>query len=254
MHHVRQPQVLHEGRAADDFGRQIEARQVFADQPALGGRNQLGLRRRPHMQQRIADQFAVAEAAAVIGDDRAVFCGEAGGRHLQQRRGPADQQRTRLRRGIHDRGAAVLHRMAAGGVAFVRGQRRIGRDEADHARRDDQFLGRQLDEGGLQSLAQFGLAGEDGDVAAAADPDPGIEHRIFGKIARQSGPSRRRRSGVLCRDWPAERKADDKGTAASEQGAPRQARGIHRLASSFGPGCAFAQASASRRIARMMRK
>ena len=86
---------------------------------------------------------------------------------------------------MHDRGAAVLHRVTAGGVTLVWGQRGVRRDQMHGVRRHVQLFRRDLDQRGLDALSQFRLAGKDGDRAVGVDPDPGIEHGGFIEAARE---------------------------------------------------------------------
>ena len=110
---------------------------------------------------------------------------------MPARRSGADQDFARLRRGVADRRAAVLHRMTAGRVAFIGGQCRICGDEMDRLGRDDQLLGGELNERCLDALAELGFAGEDRDLAVRIDADPGIEHRRFFETSRQLRSARR---------------------------------------------------------------
>ena len=147
------------------------------------------------MQLLIANQFTIAGAATVGGTYRAVL-------HCQTVRGNAEALRCEpgenfadLRRRMLDGGAAVLHRMAAGGIAFVRGELCIGRNERDPADIDGQFFGGDLYERGFYALPQFRLARKYGDVARAVDAYPGIEHRLILEAAGKR-PFRRRGRGI----------------------------------------------------------
>ena len=87
------------------------------------------------------------------------------------------RQLARLRRRVADRRAAVLHRLAARGVALVRRARRVGGDQRDAGGVDDELLGGDLDERGLDALAELGLAREDRDASVCVDAHPRVEHR-----------------------------------------------------------------------------
>jgi hypothetical protein len=87
--------------------------------------------------------------------------------------------------GIEDGSAAVLHRLAAGGVAFVRRRRRVRGDQPHPRRVDDKFLRCHLDQRRLDALPEFHLAGEYGDAAVRVDPDPRVEHRLVLETARK---------------------------------------------------------------------
>ena len=102
------------------------------------------------MKHLVGDELAIPETPAVIGDDRAALRSQPFGQEMQLRRRLLDQDRPHLSGGIHDRGAAVLHRMAAGCVAFVRGPRRVGGDQVNRRRFDDEFLRGELNQRRLQ--------------------------------------------------------------------------------------------------------
>ena len=137
------------------------------------------------------DEFAVSRAPAIRRDHRAVLGAQILGRQIETLRRLRDQKRAHLRRRVLDRGAAVLHRMAAGGVAFIRGQAGIGRDDLQRCKGNVEFFGRDLLERGLEALAEFGLAGEHGDAAVGIDPDPGIEkwrrRQAAGRVSARAG-------------------------------------------------------------------
>src|SRR5436190_21221361 len=78
---------------------------------------------------------------------------------------------------MHHRGGAVLHRVAASGVALVRRQRGVGGNEFDRLHVDAELLGRDLEDGGLDALAELRFAGEDADLAVGADLQPRVELR-----------------------------------------------------------------------------
>ena len=80
-----------------------------------------------------------------------------------------------MRRGVLDRGAAILHRVAAGGIAFIGGQLGVGGDDLQRRKGNVEFFGGDLLERGLETLAKLGLAGEHRDRAVGIDPYPGIE-------------------------------------------------------------------------------
>ena len=65
--------------------------------------------------------------------------------------------------------------MAAGGVAFVGGAAGIGGDDLDRLEGNIELFGGDLQERGLDALAEFDLAGEDRDRAVGVDADPGVE-------------------------------------------------------------------------------
>ena len=51
--------------------------------------------------------------------------------------------------------------------------------------RDAELVGGDLDQRGLDALAELGLAGEDGDAAIGVDANPAVEQRRLGEVAGQ---------------------------------------------------------------------
>src|SRR5258707_3497532 len=78
------------------------------------------------MQHAARDQFAVAKPLSVGRNRRAVFSTQSFCRQIEAPRGLGKKKFTRLRGGVLNRGTAVLHGMAAGGVLFVGGQAGVG--------------------------------------------------------------------------------------------------------------------------------
>src|SRR6266568_4874550 len=91
----------------------------------------VGLRLHTLTEQTVSDELAEPDTPAVIGNHVAVLQLEpfSGGREL----GCCTRQEecTNLRRGFADRGAALVHRVTAGGIAFVRRALSVGRYERD---------------------------------------------------------------------------------------------------------------------------
>ena len=143
MHHAGQPHVLDIGRTAGDLGRNIDARHRLAHHLVRRGILQLRFRLRLHMQHVARDQIAITEALAVRRDHRAVFGAQIFRRQIEPPRGFRDQKLAHLRGRVLDRGAAVLHRMAAGGVAFIGGAAGIGGDDLQRLRRERRALRRR---------------------------------------------------------------------------------------------------------------
>ena len=101
-------------------------------------------------------------------------------------RGEIDQDRAHLGAGEAQRRAAVLDRLAAGGLAFVRATGAVSAEIDRHARqRQIEFLGRDLPERGQDALPELDLAGEDGGGAVGVDADPGVEHAVVVEAAGQ---------------------------------------------------------------------
>ena len=135
--------------------------------------------------------------------------------------------------------------MAAGGIAFVGGAARIGRDYFQRREGDIEFFRGDLLKGGLETLAEFGLAGERGDAAVGIDADPGIEIWRLCKAARRF--RRGGRCGLVLREGLRQREADDQRATAREHAAAvenhgdvhgvllRTGRGIRGLHQMGGP-------------------
>ena len=82
---------------------------------------------------------------------------------------------------------AVLHGRRIGRDSLIGRELGVGGDDLDGGWRHAKLIGRDLAQRGLEALAKLGLAGEHRDVAVGIDPDPGVEHRLLGEIARQPG-------------------------------------------------------------------
>ncbi len=190
---------------------------------AMGGRgNTLGLRLRLHVQHLALDQLAVTCAAAATGDG-AVAGGKCLGRDAPAPRGLRHQQLAHLRRGIEDRRAAVLERIASGRVALVGRERRIGGHDRDRIEGNRELFRGDLLQRGAHALAQLALAGEYRDGPVGPDADPRIEHRIAGEGSGQLRPFAGRRMG-LRKGARREREREHQRPAPHEELAPRDLR------------------------------
>ena len=212
------------------------------------GRHQRHVGARRDLQVHAGGELAVAERSPVARDHLLALDPQVG-----RVRGPAprrlvEQELAHAGGGVADGGAALGHRVAAGGEAFVGGPAGVGGDQLDLLRRDAELLGRHHGEGGAEALAELRLAGEDGDLALRADADPGIEHRGVGERAGELlGLGR-----LLRGSEAAEREADDEpARAGGEKAAPGQ-KGVHSSASASAS-AAWLISSRARRMARRMR-
>src|SRR5207247_1628634 len=86
-----------------------------------------------------------------------------------------NQKFARLRRRILDRGAAVLHGVAACRIALVRGQARVRRRHLEGFEGNIELLSRDLLKRRLEALTEFGLAREHLNTAIGVDADPRVE-------------------------------------------------------------------------------
>ena len=138
------------------------------------------------MKRLAGDELGIRHLAPVRRANLPVLDHQALGRHVETRRRHAEQHLAHLRRRIHDRGAAVLHRIAARGVALVGRARCVGGNEPDARRADDELFRGELNERGLDALPELDLAGKDGDGSVRIDANPGVEHRRVLEASRKS--------------------------------------------------------------------
>ena len=177
VQHSRKADVLDEGGAAGDFRRDVDARHRRADQMIRSRVLQRTGGRGLHVQVQLRRQRTVADAAAIRGAYRSVGRGQRFGRDTEFDGGRIPQQTPDLGRRVQDRGAAVLHGVAAGGEALVRCADGIGGNQFDLGRRDIQLFSRHLQQGGGKPLPQFGLAGEHRHPAVRRDANPRVQRR-----------------------------------------------------------------------------
>ncbi|MDB5954512.1 MAG: hypothetical protein JWP60_1120 [Ramlibacter sp.] len=254
MRHPWQAQVLHKRDAPGDLGRDVQPRQVAAHDGELRCRAQHALRLCLHVQHVAGDQFAIADAAAVRRLEGAVAHLQLLGGDAQALCGQAREDHSHLGRGIADGSAAVLHGVAAGGVALVGGARSVRGDDRQPRRVDHQFLGGDLHQGRLDALAQFGLAGEDGDPAIGADLDPAVEEGQLGETAGQRGRAVARARGRCGGGGPtagSQAEGDHQRATAGQHGTPGE-EGAH-VACPVVPAAADCQPLAALCTARRMR-
>src|SRR5579883_3177041 len=147
--------------------------------------------------------------------------------------------------------------MAAGCIALIGRQGRIGSHDFQRRKGYIELLGRDLLECRLEALAQLGLAGERRDRAVRIDSYPGIQ---IGRAleARRQGWRReawRCRGGLLLGEGAAQRKADDqRATTGEYASAIEDDRGVHRaLPWLAGDSSAVSIRCAARRTARRIR-
>src|SRR6267142_2549745 len=121
------------------------------------------------------------------------------------------------------RGAALLDRQGAGGLALVRRPRGIAVDHLDALEMHVELVRGDLRQRGAYALTELDLPGEDRDRAARIDAQPRVEHAVGVEAARE-------RSGSILSPGQtrSERESDDE-PARSEKVATRDARGRRRL-------------------------
>ena len=124
------------------------------------------------LEQVVLGQLPVARAEIARPDDRAVADFEVLRRHAQSLGGGLEVDGARLRAGIAQRRARMLHRQAARGHAFVGAHGRAGGHHA-HAREVDvEFVGHDLRDRREYALADLDLAGEHLDDAIGPQSQP----------------------------------------------------------------------------------
>ena len=221
MQHAGQPHILDEGRAAGDFARNVETRDRLADDLMARNRLRRGLGARFAVEIEIGDQLAIADLASIGRRDDAIGRRQLVRRHAEPLGREIDEERAYLGAGHAQRGAAVLDRLAAGRLAFVRRLAGIAGDHLDACERQVQLLGRDLGEGGENPLPQLDLAGEDGRRAVGVDADPAVELAIALQAAGQPGR-------ILPKGVPGiERERDDEGAEAGGEFAPIERGSVH---------------------------
>ena len=126
----------------------------------------------------------MAGRLAAVGD-RTVAHRQIGAGIAEARRGMVEEQRAHLGAGQAQGDAAELDRLAARGVAFVRGQIGVAGLQQDALGRDVELVGGDLQHRGQHPLADLDPAGRDRHTAGRRKPDPLIEPRIAGEQRRQ---------------------------------------------------------------------
>ena len=193
-----QPHVLDESGAAGDLGRDVEARHGFSDDPVARRRLRRCLRRCLAIEIGHCE-LAVADLASVRRRDDTVGHRQLIRRHPEPLGRELEEDRAHLGAGHAQRRAAVLDRLAAGGLALVRRLAGIAGNHRDAGERQIELLGRDLRERGENALPQLDLAGEDGGGAVGVDADPAVELAIVlqtaGKPFLPNGGHRIEREG-----------------------------------------------------------
>src|SRR6266571_8164665 len=139
------------------------------------------------------------------------------------------QDVARLGAGEPHRGAALLDRLAAGGLALVGSERGIGVHDLDALQIDVELVGGDLGERGADALPQLDLAGENGDRAVRVDAQPRVEHAVVVEAPGERGGLR-----LAERQLGGKRKRNDQRAAGLEEIAARE-RGLHAI--SFAARC-----------------
>jgi len=238
MRHMGEADVLHIGGTARHLDRDVAPRHRAADDAVLCRR--LWRRRCGGfaVEIELGCELAVAELAAIGSGDDAVANFQSIAGHAEAFGRLADQQRAHLRAGQPERGAALLDRLAAGGIAFVRGLRRVAGNHLHTGERQIELFGGDLCQRRRDTLTQLDLAGEDDRRSVGVDAQPGIEHALVVQATRQF---RRLRAGRARRQGEGE---DQRPRGLAELSPGEVHRGLAHV---------FRVFCAARNTARMMR-
>jgi hypothetical protein len=199
MQHGFEGEVVHEGRPAQNLRRQVDAREFASAEIALGG----GLRPRKPGDLLAEIDFLgerpVAEVAvAPFDEDAPVVDAEVLDPRLEEFGRLAEQRVPGRRGGEPDGGAPGLHRARAGGHPLIGRRSGVAGDEVDPRRVDVELVGRDLDECGVDPLADLDLARAQVDPAIGPEPQPLVDRGMpgdrFGQVVAAhrpaSGPTR----------------------------------------------------------------
>ena len=178
----------------------------------LGGGLRLGLRGRFPVQTGASRELPVRRGRAARRGDGAVAHRQAGRGDTELRRGSRDEDIARFGAREAQRGAALLHGKAAGGLPFVRRTRGVAADDLDALKIHVELVGRDLRQRGADPLPELDLSGEDRHRAVRIDPEPGVEHAIRVETCRQ-----RRRPALRERDARSEGESDDERPARLDE-------------------------------------
>ena len=239
MQHARQSHVLHIRGSARYLGRNIDPRDRSIHHREasriLQGRHRPCL----NVEKVRCHDFAVGEACSIRAQYGRVCGFEPIGRRAQLAGRLEYQDLASLCRGMAQRSAAVLKRMASGRVTLVGRPFGVGRDELEPVERDFELLRHDLRQRGLDALAEFRLAGESGDGSVGVDTNPGIEKRRAAEAPGQpgSGADGFQSSRLPCRRDRREGKADDQCARAPQHGAARNADVVLPGGESLRGGC-----------------
>ena len=186
--HSGQSHVLDEAGLTGYLAGEIKPWRRLSDQAIVARRFQCCPLVDLDLEQRIVRAFPEARAATGCFNGT-VLNAQIAGRYAQTRSGALKEQSTRLRASAAQRRAGVLDRETSRSDAFVGTHRSIGRDHVDSLRRDPELLGRDLREGGKNSLADLYFADKNRHGAVAAYAQPLRQPRILLQASRMLQPA-----------------------------------------------------------------
>jgi hypothetical protein len=181
--HPGQPDVLNVRGAARELLRDVPTSHARADEAVRGGGLRRHLRRRLAREIGVTGEVPVRDTAATRGADRAITDVQIGDRGAELRRRRREQDRTGFGARESQRGAALLHGEAAGGLALVRRARGVAVDDVDALEIHVELVGGDLRERGADALSELDLAGEDGDASLRIDAQPRVEPPVVVEAA-----------------------------------------------------------------------
>ena len=187
VQHAGEADVLYERAPAGHLGRDVQPCHRLADDLVLCRRLWRDLGGRFALEVHLAREFAIADLAAVACADYAVTDAERIGGDAEFLGRQLKQDRAHLGAGQAQRGAAVLDRLAARGLALVRGAAGVAGHHGHPSERHVEFFRRDLGERGDDALAELDLAGEHRNGAVGIDAQPSIQHAVAAQAARQRG-------------------------------------------------------------------
>ncbi len=174
------------------------------------------------MQVGVAGQLPVGHLAPVGRGNDTVGDGEPGSVDPEALGGEVDEDRPHFCTRKAQRHAAVLDRLAAGGDAFVGSFLGVSGNHVQARQRQVELLGGDLRQRGDDALAELDLAGAHRCAAVGRDANPGVEHAVAIKAARQGGRL------LSSRKLRRQREGDDDAAEAGGKIPPRDVR-VHQI-------------------------
>ncbi len=221
VHHAFEDDVLDVRGRAVHFVGQIAPRDARSDDRPPVRRFRLDRGRGLTREQRVIDEVGVADRLATGSAHDAIGDLERRGVRAQTPRGPREQQPAQLRGDTAHERSGLLHRAAARGVALIRTDRRIGREDLHPIERDVELVRHALRERGADPLPDLDLAGEERHRPVLLEPEPAVEPAGRGHALLTH-------EGLMTR---APRRASRAGSAAASRSG-RGCRRAHRASAS----------------------
>ena len=168
---------MHEPGPWGQLVRQVEARDIGADDAVRRRRLRLGQAAHRTIQQPVVGEFPVRRGAPVASGDGAVPHGQRGRKHPPAAGRDVQVDRSGLRGDHPQRGTGMLNRQTPGGVPLVGTESCRRRDHTHACDVDVELLGDDLGKRGEHTLPEFHLARPDvhdpGSTGCSANPPAG---------------------------------------------------------------------------------